>query len=188
MVHPTQLATAAKELFHRLQAIPEFQSIRLVIIGGLAACRYNPDRETTDIDILVDLAPGFDPRLSELPSGATELIKRGLSVSYPGEFFQPAEDFKFRWAEDISVDFIPCDVAPYVPQSAMTIAETRETGELPFISALDLAIFKIHSYGLRWIPKNRESDAIDAAALVQYVSRGQVIRLSAEQRGRACWS
>ncbi|KAI9932213.1 hypothetical protein AWENTII_010549 [Aspergillus wentii] len=89
MVDSAQLAIAAEQLFHRLQTIQEFKTIRVLIIGDLAAWKYIAKRNISDIDILVELGPGFNPRLSELPTGATEPLKLGLTVSYPEEFYQP---------------------------------------------------------------------------------------------------
>ncbi|KAI9924715.1 hypothetical protein ASPWEDRAFT_28148 [Aspergillus wentii DTO 134E9] len=185
MTTQPQLEVAAREVIHRLQDIEEFQNVRILIIGGLAVKKYRPMvQETREVDFLVDLGP----RLEELPSGASELLTQGLTVVYPNDLSQPAEmRFKFRFKShlsppnDIPIKFVSGQIAPYVPQTAMTIAATKKTNTLPYISQLDLAIIKIFSCGMRATHAQRRQDAVDAGELVRDLNKIMPIQPSAQQ-------
>lgn len=64
----------------------------------------------------------------------------------------------------------------------MRIAETKQTSDLPYISALDLLVYKIHSCGMRLGKKKRFCDAKDAEALVSYLQSKGPIQLSSQQK------
>lgn len=65
--------------------------------------------------------------------------------------------------------------SPYLPSAAVAIS-SAEPSSLPYISEIDLLVFKINSCGLRPTPAKKLRDATDARSLAEDLgSRGPII-------------
>jgi hypothetical protein len=71
--------------------------------------------------------------------------------------------------------------SPYVPSAAIPISTVRPNA-LPYISELDLLIFKINSCGLRPTPGKKLRDATDALEILEDLSSKGPIVLSVSQK------
>jgi hypothetical protein len=76
-----------------------------------------------------------------------------------------------------SVQLTPAHKVPFLPASALPIRDIPP-GFIPYISLLDLIVFKIDSSGLYRTLGPRMRDALDAAALLEYASRHQPLQFS----------
>lgn len=66
---------------------------------------------------------------------------------------------------------------PYLPTSARLVRNIPP-GDVPYISLVDLIVFKIDSCGLRRSLVPRMRDALDAAALLEHAARHQPLQLN----------
>ena len=71
--------------------------------------------------------------------------------------------------------------SPYVPPTAVPISAVRP-GSLPYISELDLLVFKVNSCGLRPTPAKKLRDATDARTLAEDLGSKGPISLSLTQK------
>lgn len=72
--------------------------------------------------------------------------------------------------------------SPYLPSAAVPISSVR-AGSLPYISEVDLLVFKINSCGLRPTPAKKLRDATDARSIADDLSSKGPIVLSSIQKG-----
>lgn len=71
--------------------------------------------------------------------------------------------------------------SPYVPSAAVPISAARSNA-LPYISEIDLLVFKINCCGLRPTPAKKLRDATDARTLAEDLcSRGSINLTSAQK-------
>ncbi|KAG6032240.1 hypothetical protein E4U41_007280 [Claviceps citrina] len=166
-----QLHKAAADVIILLKTIPEFQNSKIAVIGGLAVWKYLRGRTTEDVDFIVNI--------DSAPHG----VKGKLLALENSPFIQRAQKFLYRSpdGDDIQIDITHQDSSPYFPEAAIKLKDVAK-GEVPYISPIDLIVFKIFSCGMRaQIPK-RNLDATDALNLVIHEAQRSKIRLSLEQR------
>ncbi|KAJ5096024.1 hypothetical protein NUU61_005380 [Penicillium alfredii] len=108
-----------------------------VLWGWIALSLLAMTLSMEDVEFFVDLGDSFDSRIHELPSGAPELLKLGLSLMHPDEFWQSNQYFqvdmstKSTWDKDLPINFTPTEMSPYTLQEARPIFETKRAGDLP---------------------------------------------------------
>ncbi|KAF7137074.1 hypothetical protein CNMCM5793_006962 [Aspergillus hiratsukae] len=159
-----QLWQAARAVITSLQAIPERHQAKVIIIGGAALENHVPGyRPTRDVDILI-----FD---RDDPN-CTRAIRAELLSSIPRQFEERAQPIYFTGNPDreVQVDIIPPDLPPYLPADAATLGDV-DPNHLPFLSLLDLLVYKIHCCSMRPSSDKRKQDAEDAHVLVNILSQ-----------------
>lgn len=70
---------------------------------------------------------------------------------------------------------------PYVPQTAPAIGEVQKCSDVPYISALDLLVFKIYCCSMRPVLEKRFTDAEDILSLWESCQSQGPIEWSAQQ-------
>ncbi|KAI1270332.1 hypothetical protein F5Y18DRAFT_421824 [Xylariaceae sp. FL1019] len=153
-----ELEHACCDVIQIIKQIPELEHTRLSVIGGLALWYYLRDfRPTNNINFLTNI--------STPPS----LMKKKLLERPQSPFFlrQHALFYQSPSGWNIQIDISPEWLSPYFPQTARSIHDIPY-GEVPYISLIDLIVFKLDSSGLRSSPIKKERDARDAAALVDH--------------------
>ncbi|KAG5951266.1 hypothetical protein E4U57_006999 [Claviceps arundinis] len=168
------LHQTAADVIAILKTIPEFRDSKIAVIGGLALWKYLSDGRTTeDVDFIVNI--------ESAPHG----VKNRLLALENSPFVQIAQTFFYQGLNGrrVQVDVTHRDSSPYLPEAAIRIKDVQQ-GEVPYISVLDLIIFKIFSCGMRAQAKKRLLDATDAESLVLYQikNEGSGIKLNAKQK------
>ncbi|KAJ5902768.1 hypothetical protein N7495_003296 [Penicillium taxi] len=167
-----ELEAAAGAVIEILKTIPEFSNSRIVVIGGLGLWKYIRNYRTTDdVDFLITV------------QGAPKAVKDKLLALPSSPFQQRAQLFYYKSSNGklIQIDITPDWQSPYVPSAAIPISTVRPNA-LPYISELDLLIFKINSCGLRPTPGKKLRDATDALELLEDLSSKGPIVLSVSQK------
>ncbi|KAF2230122.1 hypothetical protein EV356DRAFT_580299 [Viridothelium virens] len=167
-----RLEMAAVNVIRILKDISEFREARIAVIGGLALWKYNPaGRTTNDVDFIVSI--------DSAPQG----VKQKL-LALPNSFFtQQAEFFLYKSPDgsNIQIDITPEWQSPYMPSAAEKLKDIPD-GTVPYISPIDLIIFKINSCGLRAQLTKRVTDASDAETLLEMETSRSPLSLTATQQ------
>ena len=74
--------------------------------------------------------------------------------------------------------------SPYVPDAAKPVSSIQ-AGALPYISSVDLLVFKINSCGLRPTGAKKTRDAADALVLLTRLSQNGPLTLTTNQKNVA---
>ncbi|KAF4627030.1 hypothetical protein G7Y89_g11129 [Cudoniella acicularis] len=168
----TELETAASDVIQILKTVPEFASARVAVIGGLALWKYMPrGRTTEDVDLIINL--------DNAPNG----VKNILLSLYSTVFVQRAQYFFYKSPNGnlIQIDICASWQSPYLPPAAKVVS-TIVDGVVPYISPVDLIVFKINSCGLRAENTKRRRDAADAAVLLDEETQSGPLNLTAQQK------
>ncbi|XMA13751.1 hypothetical protein WAI453_006542 [Rhynchosporium graminicola] len=164
-----ELNSAASEVITILKGISEYSNARVAVIGGLALWNYLQNGRTTeDVDLIIsiDTAPGsVKQRLLSLPN--TRFVTQAQYFYYQNPF-----------GKHIQIDITPGWQSPYIPSEAQALSQIP-AGHVPFISQIDLLIFKMNSCGLRAQIAKKRIDARDAQNLLQNMTTP--LRLTAAQ-------
>ncbi|KAJ6168015.1 hypothetical protein N7497_000858 [Penicillium chrysogenum] len=142
-----ELEVAAGAVIDILKTMPEFSSSRIA-----------------DVDFLITV------------QGAPKSVKDRLLAMPSSQFQQQAQLFFYKGVggKSIQIDITPDWQSPYVPSAAVPISAARSNA-LPYISELDLLVFKINCCGLRPTPAKKLRDATDARTLAEDLcSRGSI--------------
>ncbi|CEL01170.1 hypothetical protein ASPCAL00759 [Aspergillus calidoustus] len=168
-----ELEAAASSVIGILQTMPEFSNAKIAVIGGLGLWKYlRGYRTTEDVDFLITV------------QGAPSVVKDKLLAMPSGPFHQQAQLFFYKSpnGKHIQIDITPDWQSPYLPSAAVSISTVRP-GSLPYISEIDLLVFKINSCGLRPTPAKKLRDATDARSLADDLSsRGPIVLSSTQKR------
>ncbi|KAM3451505.1 hypothetical protein NHJ6243_009579 [Beauveria neobassiana] len=152
-----ELEAAAQAVIAALKTMPEFSGAKILVIGGLGLWKYlRQYRTTEDVDFLITV------------QGAPKAVKDKLLAMPSSPFQQRAQDFVFKApnGKQIQIDMTPDWQSPYVPPTAIPISDVQP-GFLPYISELDLLVFKINCCGLRPTAVKKIRDANDARTLLE---------------------
>ncbi|KAJ5776728.1 uncharacterized protein N7511_001739 [Penicillium nucicola] len=161
-----ELEAAAGAVIVILKTIPEFSKLPNRL------WRYIRNYRTTeDVDFLITV------------QSAPKAVKDKLLALPSSPFQQTAQLFYYKGSNGklIQIDITPDWQSPYVPSGAIPISTVRSNA-LPYISELDLLIFKINSCGLRPTPGKKLRDATDASELLEDLSTKGPIVLSVSQK------
>ncbi|KAM3427382.1 hypothetical protein NHJ13734_009005 [Beauveria thailandica] len=167
-----ELEAAAQAVIAALKTMPEFSGAKILVIGGLGLWKYlRQYRTTEDVDFLITV------------QGAPKAVKDKLLTMPSSPFQQRAQDFVFKApnGKQIKIDMTPDWQSPYIPPAALPISDVRP-GFLPYISELDLLVFKINCCGLRSTTVKKIRDANDARTLLKNIRSQGNISLSPIQR------
>ncbi|OTA96377.1 hypothetical protein M434DRAFT_67510, partial [Hypoxylon sp. CO27-5] len=167
-----ELERAACDVIEHVKQIQDLRHTRLSVIGGLALWHYLPEYRSTD-------NVNFITNISTSPSS----LKKRLLERPGSPFFQRSQAlfYKGQNGQEIRIDISPEWLqSPYLPESAVKVQDISQN-EIPYISLIDLIVFKLDSSGLRSNPAKKERDAKDAAALVDLAASTAPIQLSAKQ-------
>ncbi|KAI3180282.1 hypothetical protein DTO046C5_1518 [Penicillium roqueforti] len=160
-----KLEVAAGAVIDILKTMPEFSNSRIAVIGGLGLWNYlRRYRTTEDVDFLITV------------QGAPKAVKDRLLAMPSSQFQQQAQLFFYKGVggKSIQIDITPDWQSPYVPSAAVPISAARSNA-LPYISELDLLVFKINCCGLRPTPAKKLRDTTDARTLAEDLySRGSI--------------
>lgn len=132
--------------------------------------------------------------------GAPQAVKDKLLAMPSSPFQQQAQLFVYKSSngKSIQIDITPDwqvslgpaliprtptngPKSPYVPSAALPVSAVRRNA-LPYISELDLLVFKINSCGLRPTAGKKIRDANDAVELTEHLSSKGPIILSSFQK------
>nr|POF00351.1 hypothetical protein CFP56_77325 [Quercus suber] len=133
------LERAAADVLQILKGISELQDASIAVIGGLALRKYLPNGRRTEVFVFHS---GWPCELKSDSSSQEEL---------PSPYQAAASAY-------ISQSL-------YLPVNAVKLKDLPEN-TVPYISAFDLILFKIHSCGLRAQLGKRIMDAQDAESLI----------------------
>ncbi|KAM3490248.1 hypothetical protein MY3957_006487 [Beauveria namnaoensis] len=167
-----ELETAAQAVIAALKSMSEFSRAKILVIGGLGLWKYlRQYRTTEDVDFLITV------------QGAPKTVKDKLLAMPSSPFQQRAQDFVFKApnGKQIQIDMTPDWQSPYVPPAALPISDVQP-GFLPYISELDLLVFKINCCGLRSTAVKKIRDAKDARILLEDIRSQGSISLSPLQK------
>ncbi|PLN82443.1 hypothetical protein BDW42DRAFT_193060 [Aspergillus taichungensis] len=167
-----ELEAAAVAVIRILQGMPEFSNARIALIGGLGIWKYFRNyRITQDVDFLITV------------QGAPEAVKDKLLAIPSSPFQQQAQLFLYKTpgGKNIQIDITPDWQSPYLPSAAVPISTVR-SASLPYISEIDLLVFKINSCGLRPTLAKKLRDATDARFLADHLTSSGPLVLSATQK------
>ncbi|KAL4795148.1 hypothetical protein BDV19DRAFT_389549 [Aspergillus venezuelensis] len=173
MAQPTfdELQEAAGAVIGALKGMPGFNQSRIVVIGGLGIWKHiRSYRSTMDVDLMITV------------HGAPKDVKDRLLAIPNGPFAKRAEFFVYITGDkkEVQVDICPYWMGPYLPDPAMRIAEIPP-GYIPYLTELDLLVFKVSSCGLRANEEKKLRDANDAYTLALVLKKRGPIRLSTLQ-------
>ncbi|PMB65175.1 hypothetical protein BM221_008531 [Beauveria bassiana] len=157
-----ELETAAQAVIAALKTMSEFSRAKILVIGGLGLWKYlRQYRTTEDVDFLITV------------QGAPKTVKDKLLAMPSSPFQQRAQDFVFKApnGKQIQIDM--------TPDWQVIITFHRF---LPYISELDLLVFKINCCGLRSTAVKKIRDAKDARILLEDIRSQGSISLSPLQK------
>ncbi|KAL2867592.1 uncharacterized protein BJX67DRAFT_387830 [Aspergillus lucknowensis] len=158
-----ELEAAAGAVIRILQTMPEFSNSKIAVIGGLGLWKYLRNYRTTE--------------------GAPQAVKDKLLAIPSFPFQQRAQLFVYKASNGklTQIDITPDWQSPYVPSAALPVSAVRPNA-LPYISELDLLVFKINSCGLRPTAGKKIRDANDVMELTEHLSSQGPIMLSSLQK------
>jgi hypothetical protein len=170
-----KLEQAAVGVLDELKRLPELQSARVVIVGGMAVCKYLPHHRTTqDIDFVVAGAgdcSSITKKLMRLPNTPFK------QTTF--EFIYKNEGLAFQ------VDILNIELMRY-PPPARTLVEIGAlmANEIPYISEVDLLVRKIYLCGCRTSLLKKKRDATDIYHLLVDLHKqtGDYVPLAADQK------
>ncbi|KAJ5742468.1 uncharacterized protein N7511_011487 [Penicillium nucicola] len=172
-----ELEAAAGVVIEILKTIPEFSNSRIVIIGGLGLWRYIRNYRTTEskTNCLLCHHLHSNKKLSFFyyKGSNGKLIQIDITPDWQVRPLVALFVQQYRFNGNLQ--------SPYVPSAAIPISTVRPNA-LPYISELDLLIFKINSCGLRPTPGKKLRDATDASELLEDLSTKGPIVLSVSQK------
>lgn len=84
----------------------------------------------------------------------------------------------------IEVRITPEMLCPFLPSAATLVADMSPatTSQLPYVSLVDLIVFKMDACGLRDNPQAKQLEARDAAALLERATEHSALDLTPDQR------
>ncbi|KAK2745544.1 hypothetical protein FQN57_003669 [Myotisia sp. PD_48] len=168
----SELEAAARAVIEILQGIPELSSAKIAIIGGMTLWKYLQSYRTTkDVDFLITV------------QGAPATVKNKLLALPNSPFSQPAQVFSYKGlnGRPVQIDITPDWQSPYLPDAAVPVSAVQ-LNSLPYISALDLLVFKINCCGLRADMSKKAQDATDARTLLEHIRAQGPIVLAPSQK------
>ncbi|RMZ78132.1 hypothetical protein DV738_g3992, partial [Chaetothyriales sp. CBS 135597] len=145
----------------------ELETVAANVIGILKTISEYADNRVTIIGGLADV--DFMVNVSNAPRG----VKEKLLALPDSPFIQQAQLFYYKTPSG--------SLSPYMPAAARKLRDLP-LGTVPYISAVDLAVFKIYSCGLRAERSKRRTDAFDAENLIAELTRQGPLSLTNEQR------
>lgn len=110
-------------------------------------------------------------------------MKQELLAITNTPFVQRAQFFYYKTRDGslIQIDICQEWQSPYMPIAATKLKDIP-AGAIPYISAVDLIVFKIHSCGSRAQVTKKRTDATDAENLLQVESAKGPVRLTSAQQ------
>ncbi|RMZ73736.1 hypothetical protein GMOD_00009504 [Pyrenophora seminiperda CCB06] len=165
----SELERASLVVLDIFKTIPELQTAKVAIIGGMALWKYLPDYRTTqDVDFCITA------------TGAPSSVKTKLLALPNTPFKQLADLFVYDDGKQlIQIDIVNTMQLPYLPSAAAAV-NTIPTGFIPYVSEIDLIVYKIFACGLRPTAAKKQRDANDAYFLLEQ-QQGS-LRLSSQQK------
>ncbi|KAF7512465.1 hypothetical protein GJ744_001400 [Endocarpon pusillum] len=145
----------------RLDA-PNIGQTRILVIGGVALCKYLRNRTTKDADFWINL------------KNAPKSVKERLVAIPNSPFIQQADFFRYihpQSGKRIQVDFVADWMAPHLENKAVPLG-SLSSGTIPWLNETDLLVCKIDACGERAETDKRVQDAGDAIALTRDLTRG----------------
>ncbi|RHZ54861.1 uncharacterized protein CDV56_107074 [Aspergillus thermomutatus] len=192
------LRAAARALIWSLQAMPELQEARIVIIGGMAVQHHVGAYRKTSVSTLKNRSQRTLTRSFILVQDVdvllfshdhpidTQRIRKELVSGFSYLFMECAQPLFFKYRDThcthlVQVDLIPQHLPPYLPAHAMALREI-DLNYLPFIVPLDLIAYKVHCSSMRPYSRKRKQDARDARMLWGMIYSLKSVPLSQAQR------
>ncbi|KAA8641639.1 hypothetical protein EYZ11_006829 [Aspergillus tanneri] len=171
-----ELEEAASAVIRILKSLPDFANAKIAVIGGLSLWKYLRGYRTTEVEF-------YDVDFLITVQGAPKVVKDKLLAMSSSPFQQQAQLFFYKGPNGklIQIDITPDWQSPYLPSAATSVLAIQP-GSLPYISEIDLLVFKINCCGLRPTPAKKVRDAADAASLADDLSSKGSIVLSPTQK------
>ncbi|KAI0405951.1 hypothetical protein F4802DRAFT_125815 [Xylaria palmicola] len=160
MARPTaaDLELAALAVVRLMQSVAGLVNIRLALVGDMAVRKY-----------LGQPGPCESIEFVTTKSTSPSLVKKTLLTHGKGVIVERAQGIFYRhpagWVVEVKIT--PEWLCPYLPGSAEPVADIRE---LPYISLVDLFVFKADACGLHESDAGRQRQARDARALLELAS------------------
>ncbi|KAI2639375.1 hypothetical protein GGS21DRAFT_427596 [Xylaria nigripes] len=175
MVRPSvaDLEQAAISIVHLMKGVPGLASVRLALIGDLAVQKYLVEQpepcESIEFIVTKTVSPSLVKK-TLLSNGKKTIVERSPAIFYR----HPA-----GWVVEIKIT--PEWLYPYFPSSGQQVADIRK---LPYISLVDLFIFKADACGLHESDAGRQKEARDACALLALASEHFPLKLEEDKLQR----
>ncbi|KAI1824385.1 hypothetical protein F4861DRAFT_531023 [Xylaria intraflava] len=165
------LEQAAISVVHLMRGVPGLANVRLALIGDLAVQKYlGQPRACESIEFITK-------------SVSPSLVKKSLASHGNKTIVEKAPAIFYRhpvgWLVEVKIT--PEWLYPYFPSSAQLVADIRK---LPYISLVDLFIFKADACGLHESDAGRQKEARDACALLALASEHFPLKLEDDKLQR----
>ncbi|KAI1433242.1 hypothetical protein GGR50DRAFT_513018 [Xylaria sp. CBS 124048] len=165
------LEQAAISVVHLMRGVPGLASVRLALIGDLAVQKYlGQSGPCESIEFVTKSVSPSLVKKSLLSHGNGTIVERAPAIFYR---------HSTGWLVEVKVT--PEWLYPYFPSSAQMVADIRK---LPYISLVDLFIFKADACGLHESDEGRQKEARDACALLALASEHFPLKLDDDKLQR----
>ncbi|KAI3393561.1 hypothetical protein diail_4152 [Diaporthe ilicicola] len=187
----TTLAEMEKAACCMIQVIkdtPDLRSTKLALGGDMAIRRYLPEYGQQNAGKSIDLIVNSSTSASLLRKKLLQHPMSPVIESSQLLYYQtspPAASSKSRPASPASgfeVRITPEMLCPFLPSAAKPANEIRPSPEqLPYISLVDLIVFKMDACGLRDSAQSKQIEVRHAAALLELATEHSALTLNDDQ-------
>ncbi|KAJ5109043.1 hypothetical protein N7456_005718 [Penicillium angulare] len=180
----SSLESATRNVISFLATSPQFLDAKVLIIGKLAnKDRLSEEKEKLKIEILIDLGLAFQDDIKGRPSRPSELLSRYLCEKQPKIFNMRLDDGEYRLKKQLIIQ-LAYRKSPYtcMPTEALYVAEAVKSRSLPYASTLDILMFSINLFTIRFTEKQRKIDIKYISKLLEETRPEDIVNLQQRKR------
>ncbi|ROW08588.1 hypothetical protein VPNG_06236 [Cytospora leucostoma] len=184
------MEAAACCIIRIIKDTPDLRNTKLAIAGDMAIRKHLPEYGQQNAGKSIDLIVNSSTSASLLRK---KLLQHPMSpfiessqllyyqASPPASPLSSSPTSSGR-AQAIEVRITPEMLCPFLPSAAKPAHEIEPTPDhLPYISLVDLVVFKMDACGLRDSPHSKQQEVRDAAALLQLATKHSALSLNDHQ-------
>ncbi|KUI62786.1 hypothetical protein VP1G_09910 [Cytospora mali] len=187
----SDMETAAWCIIQIIKDTPDLRNTKLAIAGDMAIRKHLPEYGQENAGKSIDLIVNS--------STSASLLRKKLLQHPMSPFTESSQVLYYRTsppssasssksatasirAQAIEVRIAPEMLCPFLPSAAKPVHEIKPSrDELPYISLVDLIVFKMDACGLRDSPHSKQQEVRDAAALLELATEHSALSLNDEQ-------
>ncbi|ROW06890.1 hypothetical protein VMCG_04199 [Cytospora schulzeri] len=190
----SDMEVAACCIIQIIKDTPDLRNTKLAIAGDMAIRKHLPEYGQQNSGKCIDLIVNSSTSASLLRKKLLQHPMTPFSESSQLLYYQtsppssPRSSSSSRTATNgsraqaIEVRITPEMLCPFLPSAAKPAHEIQASSDhLPYISLIDLIVFKMDACGLRDSPHSKQQEVRDAAALLELATKHSALTLNDDQ-------